>query len=483
MTEHDAPSAGGNGSARPETGPWNFELDRSDEPLALKGAIVGRAFGNPLWIAEARRHGLEAREDGLDEAAAHERWLQLSDRFAAHVATIPEVFAGMRPGPELRSAMEAAFQKAYRKGRRERPDVVRPSRPLSMAALAGKPVPVLRYAAGDWIPWAKPVLFSGRGGGGKTTLGSQLGAARAIGQQWLGLDTPPGRTLAILCEDDEDDAHRMLARLASFYGRRLEDFEAFHYWARLGQENALVTRLRNGGRIVSTPFYVDLAQYIGDLKPDLLFLDNAAHVALINENDRGEVTAAWGLLHGLMAPTGGTTLLGGHTPKNGNAEFSGSTAWENVARSRLYLGPTATDADEQPVENDPRRTLRRGKANASGTASMDIVWDQGAFRLAHPEIATYGDQLAREMRIGAAGQVFLDAIDRLTAQQRSTSATPAARNYAPRLIKAAGLAGDFSAKELAEAMEALFRDGRIIAAAPMPWRDSARRPVAGIGRP
>ena len=388
MDEHDAPPLGGDDGARPH----NSQLLR---------VISGPYRTNERYLRDARREGIADGVEGVDKEAQDASVNSILNDYAHQC----EMYYHE---PTLEAEIMSAYAAGHRKGRRGRPEIVRPSRPLSMAALTGKPVPTLRYAVGEWIPWGKPVLFAGRGGGGKTTLGTQLGAARAIGQQWLGLDTPPGRTLAVLCEDDEDDAHRMLARLASFYGRRLEDFEAFHYWPRIGQENALVTRLRNSGRIVSTSFYVDLAQCIGDLKPDLLFLDNAAHVALINENDRGEVTAAWGLLHGLMAPTGGTTLLGGHTPKNGSAEFSGNAAWENVARSRLYLGPTATDPDEQPVENDPRRTLRRGKANANGTASMDIVWDQGAFRLAHPEIATYGDELARKMRIGAAGQVFLD---------------------------------------------------------------------------
>ena len=98
-------------------------------------------------------------------------------------------------------------------------------------------------------------------------------------------------------------------------------------------------------------------------------------------------------MHGLGRPTGATTLLLGHTPKSGNAEFSGNAAWENVARVRLFLGPVAAEPGEAPIENDPRRIFRRGKANANGTARLDLVWDRGAFRLEHPELATYGDRL------------------------------------------------------------------------------------------
>ena len=80
-----------------------------------------------------------------------------------------------------------------------------------MAELHGKPVPPFRWVADGWIPAGKAVLLSGRGGIGKTTLGCQLGVARAVGLPFLGLpDFPRGRTLALLCEEDANDAHRIL---------------------------------------------------------------------------------------------------------------------------------------------------------------------------------------------------------------------------------------------------------------------------------
>ena len=70
----------------------------------------------------------------------------------------------------------------------------------------------------------------------------------------------------------------------------------------------------------------------------------------------------------------------------------------------------------------------------------------------------------------------------LTKQHRSTSHGEAARNYAPKVIKAAGLANGFTAKELTAAMNTLFKDGRIKADMPLPWRDKWRHAVVGIGR-
>ena len=67
------------------------------------------------------------------------------------------------------------------------------------------------------------------------------------------------------------------------------------------------------------------------------------------------------------------------------------------------------------------------------------------------------------MRKGAACQVFLDALDVLTKQQRPVSHSKQARNYAPRFMRSAGLAEGFSVSELEEAMNTLFADQRILA--------------------
>jgi RecA-family ATPase len=350
----------------------------------------------------------------------------------------------------------------------------------SMAELQGRPVPPQRFVAGDYVPVGQPTLLSGKGGTGKTTLGCQLGAAYAVGAPFLGMPVERGRTLALLAEENADDAHRMLAGLADYFGRDLAEFESFLYLPHAGEDCALVARTSRGA-VVTTPFYDQFQQLIGDTKPTLLFLDNARHVARVNEIDGGEVTAAWTLLHGLMRPTGGTTILAGHTPKNGSAEFAGNAAWENVARCRLYLGPAKADGDAEPVENDPRRVLRRGKSNANGTASLDLVWERGAFRLEHPAVGTFGDHLEREMRRGQARQGFLHALDALTRQRRHTSHSDRAANYAPKVMAEAGLAAGFTRKELAQAMNQLFAEGTIVAQQPL-WRGRDRHPVTGLGR-
>ena len=112
-----------------------------------------------------------------------------------------------------------------------------------MAEFAGKPVPTLAYVVPLWIPLGKPVLFCGRGAAGKTTLACQLAAARAIGATFLGMDVPKGKSLAVLCEEDEGDVHRLLAQLVdNHFHRDFAEFGDAYFWptGRRGQRAGVV---------------------------------------------------------------------------------------------------------------------------------------------------------------------------------------------------------------------------------------------------
>jgi hypothetical protein len=57
----------------------------------------------------------------------------------------------------------------------------------------------------------------------------------------------------------------------------------------------------------------------------------------------------------------------------------------------------------------------------------------------------------------------------------------ASDHYAPKMMKAAGLGGDFTRTDLKRAMNDLFADGVIVANAKL-WTGSDRKPVLGIAR-
>jgi RecA-family ATPase len=205
------------------------------------------------------------------------------------------------------------------------------------------------------------------------------------------------------------------------------------------------------------PLYAPLIAKANELKAKLIILDNRAQMFLGNENDRAQATYSANLAAGIARTIGGCVLLLGHDAKTAESEYSGSTAWDAVTRSRWWLHRVANGNEESDL------LLERRKTNYAPPDSIKLVWRDGVLVAADERHMTPADLLNLKLRKGAACQVFLDALDVLNAQQRPASHSKQAKNYAPRFMRETGLVGDFSARELEEAMNTLFADQRILA--------------------
>ena len=144
------------------------------------------------------------------------------------------------------------------------------------------------------------------------------------------------------------------------------------------------------------------------------------------------------------------------TGLNSGTGTSGSTAWNNSVRSRLYLS-RITDNGFEP---DPdARVLSTKKANYGRTVGeINLKWEAGVFVAeAQP---TGLDALAA----GAKGErVFLKLLDTLTAQGRYVSASPGP-TYAPTQFASHPEAEGCTKRALKSAMDALFGRGEIVIA-------------------
>jgi hypothetical protein len=89
---------------------------------------------------------------------------------------------------------------------------------LSPTACQRAPIPERKWCVQDYIPHATVTLLSGGGGEGKSLLALQLGAARELGRDWVGLLPEPGRTHARSAEDDHEEMQRRLDAILRFYG-------------------------------------------------------------------------------------------------------------------------------------------------------------------------------------------------------------------------------------------------------------------------
>ncbi|MBB6254106.1 AAA family ATPase [Nitrospirillum iridis] len=329
-----------------------------------------------------------------------------------------------------------------------------------VASWAGKPVPERQWLVPDLIPLRNVTLLTGDGGLGKTLLALQLQASAALGAPWLGRECRRVKTLGVYCEDEEDELQRRMTDIAAAYGAALGDLEHVDIAGRVGEDNTLLIFGRPGEGADATPFYHAILRRARELGAELIVLDSLYDFFLGNENARTEVHRFGGLLRALALATGAAVVVCGHPSRAGMQEgsgLSGSTAWNAVVRSRLYL--TRPAAEEGAVVDPDARVLSTKKANYGPIAGdIPITWQGGVFVA---DGAQGADMVDRLDRANHARDVLLAAVDQFNAQGRPTIATRGQGNYLPTRVIRDGLAQGLKKWELEREMAVLFERGEL----------------------
>ena len=314
--------------------------------------------------------------------------------------------------PGWRAAYEEAANKAAR------PKFVT----FTPAMWHDKPVPVRKWCIDGLIPDVNVTALYGDGGIGKTLLAMQLQIAKAIaGFQWLGIQTEPVKSLGVYCEDDADELHRRVTDIAAHYCCTLDRLTNIELTSRVGEENILVHFGKNDIG-APTPFYDELITHALDIAARLVVLDSLHDVFGGDEISRTHARQFVGFLRRLALKIDGTVLFCGHPSLSGLSSgigSSGSTAWNNAVRSRLYL-----TKPEDKNASDDARVLKTVKANYGPLGEIGLTWQRGVFvHKTHP-----GDPY------GQASQAFLDCLDKVVSEGRFVSPTYQSPTYAPRVF-------------------------------------------------
>ncbi len=333
----------------------------------------------------------------------------------------------------------------------------RESQFYSAASLKGKPVPPRQWLVHGLVPQKTVTLFSGDGGTGKSLLALQLAVAVAAQTAWIGHTANTGRVIFLSAEDDDDELHRRLDEILSAEGRDYDDLSGLTLRSLAGEDALLAVESKIA--LMQSALFVELDKRAEEEAPALIVIDTLADVYPANENDRAKVRQFVGILRGLTIKRKCAVLLLGHpslTGLNSGTGTSGSTAWNNSVRSRLYLS-RITDNGFEP---DPdARVLSTKKANYGRTGGeINLKWEAGVF-VAEAQPAGLGALAA-----GAKGErVFLKLLDTLTAQGRYVSANPGP-TYAPAQFASHPEAEGCTKRALKSAMDALFGRGEIVIA-------------------
>jgi hypothetical protein len=267
------------------------------------------------------------------------------------------------------------------------------TRMIHWPSLEGKEPPPRNWRVQDWMTDG-PMLFSGKGGAGKSTVSQALATALALGKPYWGEATEPLKVLCWQCEDSHDEMWRRQIPISQYFGEPLSALhERLYMDARLGEENTLLAPVFGTPRFTST--YDQLREQVNDLQIDVLFLDNIGHTFGANENARHDVTMFVNGLAGLVTDRPFSTVLMGHTARSQGSEFAGSAAWENAVRMRWWLGHTLPDQQEAVTteqQDENIRYLAKRKANYSTRDVVKFEFQGGLFVPERAETTTMSDR-------------------------------------------------------------------------------------------
>jgi len=327
---------------------------------------------------------------------------------------------------------------------------------VSAASFAARPSPERKWIIRDLIPDRNVTDLSGDGGLGKSLVALQLCSAMAVGSDWLGHMPTPGMTLYLSCEDEIGELHRRIEIIASRGGFSVGDLVDMHVVDLTNTTDTEFVAPDRRQRIALTSIYDSFIATIQRLRPKLIVLDTRADVFGGDEISRQQVRFFIRVLRRLCFEYDMAILLLSHPSVSGMASGSGqsgSTAWGNSVRSRLYLERAKAGDGSEP---DPDlRVLTTKKANYGPVDStITLRWDAGIFRPDHVGTSSL-DRIARDQQIETR---FLELLRDFDNQGRHVNPF-SGPNYAPTAFSSAD--PTIGKRQFKTAMERLFTTGRI----------------------
>ncbi len=349
------------------------------------------------------------------------------------------------------------------------------------------------WEVAGWIPRHEVTLLYGDGGIGKTLLIHQYATAAAAGVPWLGQATRPARVMCFFCEDDARELHRRQIDINKALGVEMTDLGGLRIASRKYGDNLLALWDRNTGAMKRQAIWEKLRADALAFGADVVVVDTLADTYGGSEIDRSQVNAfVKSCLGRLAAAIGGSVIALGHPSLAGKASgsgTSGSTAWSNAARSRLFL------RYPKGVESGDVRELEGMKSNYGPKgALLKLRWQSGAFAmLASNMPGVSGRQNAAQKTAGglgerlgyARGSVDAAALDAVGAALEFCAGvpmnmSPKSPRYAARVLRSrcsdmTGMLGD---AEIVNALNRLDGSGHLQVS--KLGLDASRKPIFGL---
>lgn len=319
---------------------------------------------------------------------------------------------------------------------------------VSGIELNGDP-PSRDWLVRDMIPQSTVSLLYGDGGTGKSLIALQLAVSTILGREWLGKLPASGPVIYFSAEDDRQELHRRLHSICNLHSVPAGMLGGLHIADMAGKDALLASIGKKTGALSASPVFKTLDERAAAIRPKLIVLDTLADIYPGNENDRAQVRHFVGLLRGLAIRHRCAVLALAHPSLTGISSgtgASGSTAWNNSVRSRLYFERVRCEGYES--DPDARRLTVKKSNYGPIDGEIAVRWRDGAF-IAQQSPLTSDNEARAEM-------VVLSLIERNAAQGRYFTSLRAPGEMAT-MPGSEGL----SKPMLKRAMERLFAAGKL----------------------
>src|SRR5262249_54232647 len=181
---------------------------------------------------------------------------------------------------------------------------------------------------------------------------------------------------------DVREQHIRLSDIRKHYNVTYADLVAggFRMLSLFG-EDAVLAAPNRLGIVEPTELYQQIFEQAREEKPKCIGLDASADLFAGDEINRVQVRQFVGLLRRLAGAADGAVLLLSHpslTGINSGTGLSGSTAWHNSVRARMYLTSPKPEAGEQP-DSDLRELTFKKNNYGPITGSIVLRYKDGLF--------------------------------------------------------------------------------------------------------
>jgi RecA-family ATPase len=318
----------------------------------------------------------------------------------------------------------------------------------------GNAIPDREWFVEGWIPDRTVTNLSGAGGSGKTEIVLQMVVASALRTDWFGKTVAAGPCLYYGAEDEADELHRRMATIVQRAGRNLSDLEGVRLIPMAGLDAVLAEPDRLG-KILETDLFSKLNDEADALNPKLIIIDPSADVFGGDEINRAQVRKFVSMLRAVALDHDCAVLLLSHpslTGLNTGTGTSGSTAWSNSVRSRLYLEVPKGTNGPHPY----KRTLKVVKSNYGATGEeIAMRWDKGIYVLDDG-----ADPVVETMVNATVDKLFLELLAVFTTQGQNVGIATGT-NYAPAKMAEHPKGKCFPKAQFRAAMQRLFDADKI----------------------